>query len=235
MAEGTCPGRRLKRIGLPGDGQSVDLLHARYSLRKIRVESPYANRILHPNSDVQDSTPCPCEKPEWTRKGHIMWYAFATSRLGRIAVAGTDNGISAVRIGDDDEQLRNELNAMFLRTDLHEIEIHQNKYIDEVVKAVDTPTVQSHLPMDINGTTFQKRVWAALCDVPAGETATYTELAAKIGAPEAVRAVANACGANPVAVLIPCHRAVRSDGGLGGYRWGIERKKRLLEIEANQQ
>ena len=163
-----------------------------------------------------------------------MWYAFAESSLGRIAVAGTENGISAVRIGDDDDQLRSELASMFPRADLNEIGSDENRLINKVVKAVDEPWAGDELSTDVSGTAFQERVWAALCKVPAGETATYTQLAHQIGAPEAVRAVANACGANPVAVLIPCHRAVRSDGGLGGYRWGIERKKRLLELEASQ-
>jgi AraC family transcriptional regulator of adaptative response/methylated-DNA-[protein]-cysteine methyltransferase len=102
----------------------------------------------------------------------------------------------------------------------------------KVIGSVETPGQGLHLPIDIRGTAFQQRVWQALRDIPAGATASYTDIARRIGAPKAVRAVAGACAANPVAVAIPCHRVVRRDGALSGYRWGIERKRALLQREA---
>ena len=103
-----------------------------------------------------------------------------------------------------------------------------------VVGLVEAPDVGLSLPLDVRGTAFQERVWQALSRIPPGETANYTELARRIGAPRSVRAVAGACAANPLAVAIPCHRVVRRDGGLSGYRWGVERKRALLEREAQE-
>ena len=103
-----------------------------------------------------------------------------------------------------------------------------------MVGFVEAPELGLDLPLDVRGTAFQQRVWQALREIPAGQTASYAEIAARIGAPKAVRAVAQACGANPLAVAIPCHRVVRSDGSLSGYRWGVERKRALLEREASR-
>ena len=108
------------------------------------------------------------------------------------------------------------------------------RLVAKVVGFIEAPALGLGLPLDVRGTAFQERVWRALREIPAGETATYTDIAARIGSPSAVRAVAQACGANPLAVAIPCHRVVRRDGNLSGYRWGIERKRELLKREAKK-
>lgn len=161
-----------------------------------------------------------------------MWYTFADSRIGRLAIAGTEKGIGAVRIGDDDEVLLDELRAMFRPEVLTFAAPETNCRVKDTIKAVEEPTGTHALSLDLRGTACQQVVWAALQEIPAGETVTYTDLARRIGKDNAVRAVGSACGANPVAVVIPCHRVVRSDGDLGGYRWGLERKEQLLAEEA---
>ena len=165
-------------------------------------------------------------------KNETMWYAFADSNLGRIALAGTENGISAIRIGDDDESLFQELTSMFTRAQFVQANESLGDTVARVVRFLDTPDSLFDLPLDIQSTVFQKRVWDALQKLPAGETVSYADLARQVGEPRAFRAVANACGANPVLVAIPCHRVVRSDGGLGGYCSGPEIKKKLLDREA---
>lgn len=162
--------------------------------------------------------------------GERIEYACADSPLGRVLVARTARGVCAVFLGADDETVIRELQRRFRRAML----VHSETLDAEVgcvLEALSTGHVDARLPLDIRGTAFQHRVWQALQNVPAGETRTYSELAAAIGSPRAVRAVGAACGANRVAVLIPCHRVVREDGELGGYRWGLERKRRLLDTE----
>ena len=174
-------------------------------------------------------------RPDAYRKGgnnEVMWYAFADCALGRIAVAGTEKGISAIRIGDDDETLFHELTRMFKNATFVDAGGLLNDTLAEIIHFMDTPDGLFELPLDIQGTVFQKKVWDALLKLPAGETMSYAELARQIGAPKSFRAVANACGSNPVAVAVPCHRVVSSGGGLGGYCWGVETKKKLLDREA---
>jgi AraC family transcriptional regulator, regulatory protein of adaptative response / methylated-DNA-[protein]-cysteine methyltransferase len=171
------------------------------------------------------------------------FYEKAQERLGMTATVyqrGGDGsqirfaarGLCAIEFDDDPQALVTALQDRFPRAEFIGADRAFEKLVAEVVGAVERPGTASALPLDIQGTAFQERVWQALRDIPAGATATYRDIAAAIGAPSATRAVANACGANPVAVAIPCHRVVRTDGSLGGYRWGIERKKALLEREA---
>ena len=159
-------------------------------------------------------------------------FAIRPCSLGLLLVAATGKGLCAVRFGDDPVALDAELRAMFPRARLIEADPAFEAWVAAVVALVEEPRRGLDLPLDIRGTAFQQRVWQALREVPPGSTATYTAIAARIGEPAAVRAVANACGANPVAVAVPCHRIVRRGGELGGYRWGLERKKALLEREA---
>jgi AraC family transcriptional regulator of adaptative response/methylated-DNA-[protein]-cysteine methyltransferase len=147
-------------------------------------------------------------------------------------VAATEKGVCAIFLGDDPEKLVQDLQDRFPRASLIGGDATFETLVAQVVGLVEAPQVGHDLPLDIRGTAFQERVWQALRDIPAGRTATYTEIAQRIGAPRAVRAVAQACGANPVAVAIPCHRVVRTDGNLSGYRWGVERKRQLLAREA---
>ncbi len=160
-------------------------------------------------------------------------YAVARTTLGLALIAATDRGICSVRFGESEAALIEELQAGFPRAEIVPADSGFDKWVRGAVACIDDPKAARDLPLDIRGTAFQQRVWQALREIPAGTTRTYAELAARAGSPKAVRAAGSACGANPVAVLVPCHRAVRADGGLGGYRWGVERKKRLLDKEAH--
>jgi AraC family transcriptional regulator of adaptative response/methylated-DNA-[protein]-cysteine methyltransferase len=159
-------------------------------------------------------------------------FAIGQCSLGAILVAATARGVCAIALGDDPEALAHDLERRFPRATLIGADAAFEQLVAQVVGLVEQPGLGTQLPLDIRGTAFQQRVWRALRSIPAGQTASYAEIAARIGAPRAVRAVAQACGANPVAVAIPCHRVVRTDGDLSGYRWGVERKRALLAREA---
>jgi AraC family transcriptional regulator of adaptative response/methylated-DNA-[protein]-cysteine methyltransferase len=152
--------------------------------------------------------------------------------LGSILVAATEKGLCAILIGDEPKALERDLRDLFPKTLLMRGDESFDRLAGEVVDFVQTPTCEFDLPLDMRGTDFQCRVWNALCDVPAGATASYKDIAYRIGLPKSVRAVARACASNVIAVAIPCHRVVRADGGLSGYRWGLERKRLLLDREA---
>ncbi len=155
---------------------------------------------------------------------------FGHSSLGLILVAVSKRGIRAIQIGDDAASLRSELSARFPAA--HTYETTQSAIADKVVAMIDAGDSRIDAELDIQGTDFQRSVWSALRDIPPGSTITYAELARRIGRPAAIRAVAHACASNPLAVVIPCHRAVRSDGSLAGYRWGLARKRQLLDRES---
>ena len=163
--------------------------------------------------------------------GEEIRFAVAACSLGAILVAATGRGLCAVLMGDDPELLVRDLQDRFPKAQLIGADAGFERTVAQVVGFVEAPRIGLDLPLDVRGTAFQQRVWAALRAIPAGETVSYTELAQRIGSPAAVRAVAGACAANPVAVAIPCHRVVRNDGGLSGYRWGIERKAALIARE----
>lgn len=160
-----------------------------------------------------------------------IYYQHGRTTLGNILVGSSDQGICALLIGDDSRELRAELGRRFPRARLVADDSRTSE-LQDVIRLVEEPGRPTSLRLDVRGTAFQQRVWEALNAIPAGRTATYAEVAKSMGKPKAYRAVANACGANPLAVLIPCHRAVRSDGRRGGYRWGIERKEMLLARES---
>jgi AraC family transcriptional regulator of adaptative response/methylated-DNA-[protein]-cysteine methyltransferase len=153
------------------------------------------------------------------------------SSLGLVLVAAGDDGIRAILIGDDAVALRSDLDQRFPGAILQRAEPELAAAVRQVVEGIEKPTAEHNLVCDVRGTEFQRRVWDALRAIPPGETRSYTQIAKAIGAPTSVRAVAAACAANPIAVLIPCHRVVRGDGSLSGYRWGVERKRVLLERE----
>ena len=163
--------------------------------------------------------------------GEEIRFAVGACSLGAILVAATNQGICAILMGDDPEALVRDLQDRFPRARLIGADAEFERTVALVVGFVEAPRIGLDLPLDVRGTAFQQRVWEALRAIPAGATVSYTELAQRIGSPAAVRAVAGACAANPVAVAIPCHRVVRSDGGLSGYRWGIERKAALIARE----
>ncbi len=154
--------------------------------------------------------------------------------LGWVLVAATEKGICAIDFGDDPEKMGKGLRARFPGAEFVANDRDFEVLVKQIVALVESPRKAFDLPLDVRGTAFQRRVWMALREIPPGETASYGEIADRIGKPKAARAVANACAANTIAVAIPCHRVVRSDGGLGGYRWGTERKRRLLDREGRQ-
>lgn len=160
-------------------------------------------------------------------------FAVGQCSLGAILVAQSERGICAILLGDDPHQLVCNLQDQFRKANLIGADREFEQLIASVVGFVEAPAKGLNLPLDIRGTAFQERVWQALREIPAGSTASYAEIAQRIGAPTSMRAVAQACGANRLAVAIPCHRVVRSDGNLSGYRWGVERKRQLLERELN--
>ena len=164
--------------------------------------------------------------------GILIRFAVGQASLGAVLVAATDKGVCAIMLGDDPEALVRDLQDRFPRAEFEGGDAEFERTVAQAVSLVEAPAQRLDLPLDIRGTAFQQRVWAALRAIPPGKTATYKEIARAIGRPTAVRAVAQACGANPLAVAIPCHRVVRTDGDLSGYRWGVERKRKLLDREA---
>jgi AraC family transcriptional regulator of adaptative response/methylated-DNA-[protein]-cysteine methyltransferase len=159
-------------------------------------------------------------------------FAVGECSLGSVLVAQTDKGVCAILLGDDPDRLVRELHNRFRRATLVGGDSAFEKTVATVIGFVEQPALGLDLPLDVRGTAFQQRVWQALRAIPAGSTSTYSDIAARIGAPAGSRAVARACAANPLAVAIPCHRVVRTDGSLSGYRWGVERKRSLLDKES---
>ena len=158
-------------------------------------------------------------------------FAVGQTTLGSVLVAATERGICAVLLGDDPQSLVRDLQDRFRHAELVGADAQFEQWVAQVIGLIESPHVGERLPLDLQGTAFQQRVWQALRHIPPGATLTYAQLAHRIGAPKSVRAVAQACGANPIAVAIPCHRVIRTDGSLSGYRWGVERKRALLDRE----
>ena len=162
----------------------------------------------------------------------VIRFALGQCSLGAILVAQSQRGICAILLGDDPDMLLRDLQDQFCKAQLVGGDAAFEKLVAQVVGFIEAPALGLNLPLDVRGTAFQERVWQVLRELPPGTTASYAEIAQRIGAPKAVRAVAQACGANSIAVAIPCHRVVRRDGDISGYRWGVERKRRLLQREA---
>lgn len=169
--------------------------------------------------------------------GMAIRYTIVASPYGRLLVAVTDRGVAAVTLGDSDTALERGLKAQFPSASLSRVDDGADEWLGGLVRRVSSriarpgAPLDGALPLDLQGTAFQWRVWQALLQIPAGETRTYTQLAKAVGKPKAIRAVASACAANRAAIVVPCHRVVRTDGSLGGYRWGLPRKEKLLETE----
>lgn len=163
--------------------------------------------------------------------GLRIGYSVARCSLGLLLVAATETGVCAIAIGDDPAVLVRELRDRFARAEIMPAGTGFEAWVSAAVDLVEHPRTAPTMPLDIRGTAFQRRVWKALAKIPAGSTRSYTQIATSLGDPHAARAVAGACAANPLAVAIPCHRVVRSDGALSGYRWGIDRKRELLARE----
>ena len=163
--------------------------------------------------------------------GKEIRFAAERCSLGVVVVAATEKGICAILLGDDVDALVRGLQDRFPKALFVGGDAAFEDWVARVVGFIDDPRIGLGLPLDIRGTAFQQRVWQALKEIPVGTTVTYSEIASRLGIPYGVRAVAGACAANAIAVAIPCHRVVRRDGGLAGYRWGVERKRALIERE----
>ncbi len=166
-------------------------------------------------------------------QSEIIHYSVGICSLGSILVGHSEKGICAILIHDDEQSLIADLRKCFLTAGLIEKDIDFGHWLTQIVNFIDIPQRDLELPLDIRGTLFQKQVWRVIQDIPLGTTTSYKEIATKLGNPKAARAVATACAANPIALLVPCHRVLRSDGGISGYRWGIENKRILITREAN--
>jgi len=161
-------------------------------------------------------------------------FAVGQSYLGAILVASSTKGVASILLGDDPEALVRDLQDRFPKARLIGLDRDYEALVAQVCGFVENPGIGLDLPLDVRGTAFQRRVWQALQEVPVGERVSYSEIARRIGAPRATRAVAGACAANSIAVAIPCHRVVRNDGAISGYAWGVDRKRALLDREAPQ-
>jgi AraC family transcriptional regulator of adaptative response/methylated-DNA-[protein]-cysteine methyltransferase len=173
-------------------------------------------------------------KPSQYRTGGMneeIRFAVGQSSLGAVLIASTRKGVASIFLGDDPGELVRNLQDRFPKAHLIGGDDEYAALAAKVIAFVETPEIGLDLPIDVRGTAFQRRVWRALQEIPIGETASYAEIAQRIGAPTAARAVAGACAANKLAVVVPCHRVIRNDGALSGYAWGIDRKRRLLDRE----
>lgn len=166
-------------------------------------------------------------------EGEAIRWSLIDTALGRVLIATTQRGICMVELGDDDAELEARLHAEFPRAQLQRVDAGRDEFLGPRVRAVADTLAgkRAEVPVDLLGTAFQKKVWDALMKIPKGETRSYAEVAASLGAPRASRAVASACAHNRLAIVVPCHRVVRGDGSLGGYRWGLPMKERLLQRE----
>jgi AraC family transcriptional regulator, regulatory protein of adaptative response / methylated-DNA-[protein]-cysteine methyltransferase len=173
--------------------------------------------------------------PATYRKGGMgmkIGYSIAKSALGKVLVAATDRGVSAVYLGDAEAKLVQELKDEYPRAEIAPAEDGFERWVKEIVHRVEGRPPRMELPLDLQATAFQRRVWQELQRIPAGTTKTYSQVARALGNAKAVRAVARACATNPVSIVVPCHRVIREDGNLAGYRWGLSRKEQLLKAEA---
>src|SRR5471032_2570155 len=217
--------RRARRMqdGLAGPGSVTDAIYAAgyNSSGRFYAQSP-ARLGMTPSAFRAGGS------------GATIRFAIGACSLGAILVASTDKGLCAILLGDDADALARDLQDRFPQAQLIGAEPAYEQVVARVVGLIEAPGIGLDLPLDVRGTAFQQRVWQVLRDIPAGRTVIYAELAALAGSPNGARAVAGACAANPLAVAIPCHRVVRNDGALSGYRWGVERKAALLEREAGK-
>ena len=165
-------------------------------------------------------------------KGEVIRFAVGQCSLGAVLAASSERGVCCILLGDQPDELVLLLQDRFAKAELVGADRNYEKTLALVVGLVEAPGIGLELPLDVRGTAFQQRVWQALLEIPVGGTASYREIAERIGSPKSCRAVAAACAANPIAVAIPCHRVVRTDGGLSGYRWGVQRKRALLDRES---
>ncbi len=228
--------RRLMGVTPRGYADQVRLRHLKHSLRKEKdvttamYQAGYgsSSRLYERSNHQLGMTPATYGRGG---SGMEIRYTIAPSPIGRILVAATARGLSAVYMGRSDDQLAATLRREYPEAQLSRSPARVSSWVRQIVRHLAGRQPQLDLPLDIQGTAFQRRVWEALRRIPYGETRSYTDVARQLGRPQARRAVARACATNPVSLVIPCHRVIRGDGGLGGYGGGIARKRALLEGE----
>ena len=242
-AAGLSPGY-FHRIFKAATGLTPKSYAAEFRARKVREGLASCNSVTEAMYDAgfnssgrfyEKSTGMLGMTPSQYRAGGAneeIRFAVGQSSLGAILVASSRKGVVAILLGDDAEELVHDLQDRFPKARLIGADRDYEAMVARVVGCVEAPEIGLDLPLDIRGTAFQQRVWQALQDIPVGRTVCYAELAQRIGAPSAVRAVAGACAANKIAVAIPCHRVIRNDGSTSGYAWGVDRKRALLDREA---
>lgn len=206
------------------------LLRAGISITDALYETGYgsSSRVYERSNAQLGMTPATYQKGG---KGMKLEYTIAKSPVGKVLVAATERGVSAVYLGDAQTKLVEELRQEYPQAEISEASGNTQRWVREIVQRIEGRPAQEELPLDLQATAFQRRVWQELQKIPRGATRTYSQVARALGNPKAVRAVARACATNPVSVVVPCHRVVRGDGKLAGYRWGLERKKQLLASE----
>jgi AraC family transcriptional regulator of adaptative response/methylated-DNA-[protein]-cysteine methyltransferase len=187
-----------------------------------------ASRVYERSNAQLGMTPATYQKGGTNMK---IGYTIGKSSLGSILVAATEKGVAAVYLGDAENKLLAELRDEYPRAEIAPATNSFDRWVKEVVERVEGKPPRLELPLDLQATAFQRRVWQELQRIPRGATRTYSQVASALGQPQAVRAVARACAMNPVSIVVPCHRVIRSDGKLAGYRWGLNRKEQLLERE----
>lgn len=187
-----------------------------------------SSRVYERSNAQMGMTPATYQKGG---KGMKIGYTVTKSPLGKVLVAATDRGVSAVYLGDAESGLVTELRKEYPRAEIAPAANADRKWVKEIVQRIDGKQPRMELPLDLQATAFQRRVWQELQRIPRGKTRTYSQVARALGKPKAIRAVARACATNPVSIVVPCHRVIREDGALAGYRWGLTRKQQLLDKE----
>jgi AraC family transcriptional regulator of adaptative response/methylated-DNA-[protein]-cysteine methyltransferase len=230
--------RFLAQVGITpkayADERRAELLRLRLAdgadVATAIAEAGYGSpsRVYERTGDLLGMSPATARKGA---PGERIRYALTDTSLGRLVVAATERGVCLVAFGESDEELAAEVRRRFPRAEVEPAGVEAREWVAAVASLVDAPGAPSTVPLDVRGTAFQRQVWHALRAIPPGTTVTYAQLAAAIGRPTATRAVAQACGGNPLAVVVPCHRVIGADGSLTGYRWGVARKRALLERE----
>jgi AraC family transcriptional regulator of adaptative response/methylated-DNA-[protein]-cysteine methyltransferase len=206
------------------------LLRAGKNITDALYETGYGSSSrVYERSDAQlGMTPAAYQKGG---KGMKLEYTIAKSPMGKVLVAATEKGVSAVYLGEVEQKLIGELREEYPHAEIAPAKESYQRWVGEIVRQIEGKPSSLELPLDVQGTAFQRRVWQELQRIPRGTTRTYTQVAQALGQPKAVRAVARACATNPVSIVVPCHRVIRGDGNLAGYRWGLSRKEQLLSAE----
>jgi AraC family transcriptional regulator, regulatory protein of adaptative response / methylated-DNA-[protein]-cysteine methyltransferase len=207
-----------------------NLLRAGRNITDALYETGYGSSSrVYERSDAQlGMTPAAYQKGG---KGMKLEYTIAKSPMGKVLVAATEKGVSAVYLGGAEQKLIGELREEYPHAEIAPAKESYQRWVGEIVRQIEGKPSSLELPLDVQGTAFQRRVWQELQKIPRGTTCTYTQVAQALGQPKAVRAVASACARNPVSIVVPCHRVIRGDGNLAGYRWGLSRKEQLLSAE----